>query len=128
MEEMGEMMEPSFMGLPITPRFAEALGMAQETPSEEVVAPKAEEPAPEPPSPPPEPVVDTSVTDGLLEKINSLEATLKELTAKKETPVDKPREEDKLSPALERLTAMIETMNKPKTVLRDKDGKIVGVA
>lgn len=40
-----------FMGLPITPRFAEALGMAQERVTNRVATPEQEEAAPEPQNP-----------------------------------------------------------------------------
>jgi hypothetical protein len=37
-------------------------------------------------------------------------------------------ETDPLLTAVEKLAGMIEGMNKPKTVIRDKDGRITGVA
>ena len=40
----------------------------------------------------------------------------------------KTTEVDPLLTAVEKLTGMIEGMNKPKTVIRDKDGRITGVA
>ncbi len=37
-------------------------------------------------------------------------------------------EESPLLTAVEKLAGMIEGMNKPRTVIRDKDGRIMGVA
>lgn len=49
---------------------------------------------------------------------------------KKKTYQNRPKstEADPLLTAVEKLAGMIEGMNKPKTVIRDKDGKITGVA
>ena len=207
MEEVGEVMDNKFMGLNITPRFAEALGMAQEKEGKGVVTPKVEEPAPEPPSPLVEAITpvqeleekvmqqvkeldntgynmlpgaagkrDSDPQPSVLEKImkkspglfksnpsmlQKYESYLRNIKKMNEEEVDKimfplwnnylndtdpqPKDDkwdripeqrggkktsevDTLLPTLEKLTAMIETMNKPKTVLRDKDGKIIGVA
>lgn len=201
---MGEM---NFMGLPITPRFSEALGMAKEKEGKGVVTPKAEEPTPEPPSPLVEAITpvqeleekvmqqvkeldntgytmlpgaagkrDSDAQPSVLEKImkkspglmknnpsmlQKYESYLRNVKKIPEEEVDKimfplwnnylnntdpqPKDDkwdripeqkgmkkttevDSFLPTLEKLTSMIETMNKPKTVLRDKDGKIVGVA
>lgn len=51
MGEVNYQPSPMFMGLPITPRFAEALGMAQEGVTNRIATPEREEAAPDPQNP-----------------------------------------------------------------------------
>ena len=199
---------PKFMGLNITPRFAEALGMAQEKQGKGMMSHKAEEAAPEAPSPLPEPIVeiaspvqeleakvqedlkkldttgynmlpgasgkrDSDPQPSIIEKImkkhpelvksnpsmlEKYEIYLRQVKKMPEEEVDKvmmplwstylrnekasdnPKEEtykrslkrtteaDPMVDAITKLSSLVEAMGKPKTVVRDANGKIVGVA
>lgn len=95
------------------------------SPFEEVSTPTVEEPL--------APVVEEPKEDKFLEmstQIKELEAKIESLkeVKKEEVVQEKPQAIDPLQLSIEKLSSMIENMGKPKTIIRDKDGKITGVA